>query len=260
MSEPLIEELRRDGGPPLAYRRRTGRGNGVGVVWFCGFNSDMDGTKAVALDAWAEREKRAFVRFDYFGHGRSGGDFRDGGVSQWLADALDVLDGLTEGRQLFVGSSMGAWIALLAARARPEKAAALLLVAPAPDFTARLTWPRMTDAARAAVETEGEWLAPSAYGEPVPFTRKLFEDGKAHLVLDAPYTFSGPTHILQGTADPDVPWSHALMLAETMTGGDVALELIKGGDHRLSTDQDLRRLSDRAAGLCARVDETRTAR
>lgn len=254
MSQPPIEMLDRQGLPALAVRHRKGGEGRLGAVWFCGFNSDMDGTKAVAVDAWAEAAGRALLRFDYSGHGRSEGEFRDGSISRWRDDALAVLDAHAQGPQLFIGSSMGAWIALLAARERPGLAAGLVLIAPAPDFTERLTTPRMSEAAKEALARDGVWLAPSAYGEPVPFTKTLFEDGRGQSVLDAPYAFGGPTHILQGTADPDVPWSHALLLAETMTGGPVSLELIKGGDHRLSTEADLARLTQRVGEVCETLD------
>jgi pimeloyl-ACP methyl ester carboxylesterase len=199
----------------------------------------MNGTKAQALDAWAETRGRAYLRFDYFGHGASSGAFRDGTITRWRDDALAVLDKLSNGPQVLVGSSMGAWIALLIARSRPEKVAALLLLAPAADFTEALIWARMTPDIRREVMERGQWQRPSAYGDgPYPITRTLIEDGRRHLLLDAPIEIASPVHILQGMKDPDVPWQHALDLVEKLSGNPV-LTLIKNGDHRLSAPEDI---------------------
>jgi pimeloyl-ACP methyl ester carboxylesterase len=237
MTQSKIERFIREDGETIAYLRRGGKS--PGVVWLGGFHSDMSGTKAQALDAWAEANGRAYLRFDYFGHGASSGAFRDGTITRWRDDALAVLDKLCDGPQVLVGSSMGAWIALLVARARPEKVAALLLLAPAADFTEALIWARMTPDIRDEVMERGEWQRPSAYGDgPYPITRALIEDGRRHLMLDAPIAIDCPVHILQGMNDPDVPWQHALKLVEKLSGNPT-LTLIKNGDHRLSTPHDL---------------------
>jgi hypothetical protein len=146
MSQSAIRKLTREDGETIAYLQRGGKQ--PGIVWLGGFHSDMMGTKAQALDAWAASRGRAYLRFDYLGHGQSSGQFRDGTISRWRDDALAVLDGLTQGPQVLVGSSMGAWIALLLARLRPEKSAAMLLLAPAADFTEALVWPRLPPEAR----------------------------------------------------------------------------------------------------------------
>jgi pimeloyl-ACP methyl ester carboxylesterase len=171
------------------------------------------------------------------------GAFRDGTITRWRDDALTVLDRLCDGPQVLVGSSMGAWIALLAARARPEKVAALLLLAPAVDFTEALIWERMSPHIRREIMERGEWQRPSAYGDgPYPITRALIEDGRLHLMLDAPIQLDCPVHIIQGMKDPDVPWQHALKLIENLSGNPT-LTLIKNGDHRLSTPEDLARIA-----------------
>ena len=238
MGEPGF--LPREGDERLAWRRVEGRA--PTVLWLGGFRSDMTGTKAQALDDWARRGGGAFLRFDYAGHGESSGDFADGTIGRWRDDALAVIDTLTEGPLVLVGSSMGGWIALLAALARPERVAGLVLIAPAVDFTEALLWPALSQAARAAVERDGRWMAPSEYGEPTPFTRALFEDGRRWSLLPGPIPISAPVRILQGGRDPDVPWTHALKLVDALAGPDVAFTLVKDGDHRLSRPQDLQRL------------------
>lgn len=242
-----ISTLDRGDGHHLAYRRREG--GGPGVVFLGGFASDMTGAKATRLDAWAEQAGRAFLRFDYFGHGASSGAFEDATVSRWREDALAVLDRLTEGGQVLVGSSMGAWIALLAAIARPDKVKALVLIAPAPDFTETLMWAGLPFHVKQAIETEGRWSQPSPYGGETIITRRLIEDGRRWLLLDQPIEISAPVRILQGWRDPDVPWSHAVRLLEALTGEDVALHLSKTGDHRLSSEADLARLIETIEAL-----------
>ena len=237
MTVSEFERFIREDGETIAYLKRGGKS--PGVVWLGGFHSDMNGTKAQALDAWAEARGRAYLRFDYFGHGASSGEFRNGTITRWRDDALAVLHKLCDGPQVLVGSSMGAWIALLAARARPENIAALLLLAPAADFTEALIWARMTPDIRREVMERGAWQRPSAYGDgPYPITRALIEDGRRHLLLDQPIEIGCPVHILQGMKDPDVPWQHALKLVEKLAGNP-ALTLIKNGDHRLSTPEDV---------------------
>lgn len=250
MEGPL--QLRKGDGHSIAYRTRRGREGAKSVLWLSGFHSDMNGTKAAALDAWSARTGVGYTRFDYFGHGASSGDFRDGTISRWLDDTLCVLDEITSGDLVLVGSSMGAWLALLAALSRRERVAGMVLIAPATDFTEALIWAQLPQDARKAIETSGAWLRPSAYEpEPYPITRTLIEDGRKHLLLGAPIALDMPIHILQGMADPDVPWMHAVRLVERLTSSDVTLELVKGGDHRLSTPSEITRLETRIAQMLA---------
>jgi pimeloyl-ACP methyl ester carboxylesterase len=202
----------------------------------------MAGTKAQALADWALAAGRAYLRFDYFGHGESGGDFREGDITRWRGDALAVLDDLIEGDVVLVGSSMGGWIACLAAMARPERVKAMVLVAPAPDFTEKLMAPEIPPEGRRALRDDGVWLRPSEYGDPYPITANLLEDGARWSILPGPIPIEAPVRILQGGEDPDVPWRHALELAQAIKGDDVVFTLIKDGDHRLSRPQDIERL------------------
>lgn len=223
-------------------------GKGPPVVWLGGFKSDMRATKAAALDEWAEKQGRAFVRFDYSGHGESGGAFEDGTISRWLEDALSIIERFVIKRPILIGSSMGGWISLLAARhllqRRPEIApVGIVLIAPAVDMTERLMWERFPDDLKRVVEETGVYHRPSAYSEePYPITKALIEDGRGHLLLGQPILTGCPVHILQGMEDPDVPWSHALQLVEHLPGDSVSLTLIKDGDHRLSRPEDIERL------------------
>lgn len=232
--------LKRPDGADLAWRRVAGEG--PTVVWMGGFRSDMAGTKAQALAQWAQATGRAYVRFDYFGHGESEGDFAEGTITRWREDALAVLDELAPGPVVPVGSSMGGWIACLVAMVRPEPVQGLVLVAPAPDFTEKLMGPEIDAAARRSLEETGVWMRPSDYGAPYPITRNLLEDGDRWSILPGPVPVTAPVRILQGGEDPDVPWRHALELAQAIKGSDVVFQLIKDGDHRLSRPQDLARL------------------
>ena len=225
-----------------------------GIVWLGGFMSDMTSGKAAALDAWAEAHGRAALRFDYSGHGRSEGRFEDGTIGLWLDDALAVFRALTEGPRILVGSSMGAWIALLAARAlagvgEAHRIAGLVLIAPAVDFTETLMWERFPPEVRREIEGKGRWLRPSEYGDPYPITRALIEEGRRHLLLGGAVRAYGPVHILQGMRDPDVPWRHAMTLVEHLASDPVAITLVKDGDHRLSRDEDVARLIAAVEGL-----------
>jgi pimeloyl-ACP methyl ester carboxylesterase len=243
----------------LAWARLTGRagpraaGATQGVVFLPGFRSDMQGSKALALREHCAATGRALLRFDYGGHGESAGRFEDGTIGAWAADAIAVLDALTEGPQVLIGSSMGGWIALLVARARPGRVAGLIGIAPAPDFTEKLMWPAFTEAQRAEIIQHGVLHLPSDYGEPTPITRALIEDGKRHNVLDAPIPLACPVRILQGMRDPDVPWRHALRIVDAIAGDDVRLHLVKDGDHRLSRPQDLRLLTETLDQLLAGI-------
>ena len=232
--------LLQHGGAGLAWRAVAGAG--PTVVWLGGFRSDMAGTKAQALAERAAAEGRSFLRFDYFGHGESEGDFAQGTITRWRGDALAVIDQLTRGPLVLVGSSMGGWLACLAGMARPERLAGLVLVAPAADFTERLMRPQMDAAARVEMARDGVWMRPSDYGDPYPITRELLEDGARWGILPGPVRLGVPLRILQGGADPDVPWRHALTLAEAIEDADLVFTLVRDGDHRLSRPQDLERL------------------
>jgi pimeloyl-ACP methyl ester carboxylesterase len=237
-------------GAPDAERRiavRARSGAGPGLFWLSGFNSDMRGTKALALDVWAAANRRACVRFDYSGHGESGGAFVDGTIGRWLEESLAVFDRFCSGPQIVVGSSMGGWLALLLAREVAKRQsgpslAGLVLIAPAPDFTEELMWKSLSADARREIETRGQWLRPSEYGDPYPITRALIEDGRKHLVLGSSINVGCPVRILQGAKDPDVPWQHAFALTSQLPSDDVVLTLIQDGDHRLSRPQDIARL------------------
>jgi len=236
------EEARR-----IAVRARPGAA--PGLFWLGGFNSDMKGTKAQALDEWAAAHGRACVRFDYSGHGESGGKFADGTIGRWLEDSLAVFEQFCAGPQVVIGSSMGGWMALLLAREvakRPRNAAlaGLVLIAPAPDFTEELMWKGFSPEIRKEIETTGVWLRPSQYddGAPYPITRMLIEEGRNHLLLGSSIDVGCPVRILQGAQDPDVPWRHAFALAHRLPADDVVLTMIQDGDHRLSRPQDIARI------------------
>jgi pimeloyl-ACP methyl ester carboxylesterase len=226
---------------------RTRSGNSPGLFWLGGFKSDMQGTKALALDDWAAEHGRAFVRFDYSGHGESGGEFVDGTIGRWLEEAVAVFEQFCAGPQIVIGSSMGGWMALLLARElkrRQAKASlgGLVLIAPAPDFTEELMWKGFSTQARREIEDKGVWHRPSDYGDPYPITKGLIEEGRNHLILGAAIDVGCPVRILQGVQDPDVPWQHAMRLTHRLPAEDVVLTLIQDGDHRLSRPQDIARI------------------
>ena len=235
----------------IAFRRRAPvHTGGTGVVWLSGYRSDMESTKATALDGEAEQRGLGLLRFDYSGHGRSEGRLEDGTVSHWLEEVLALVRAETEGPQILVGSSMGGYLALLAVRAlieagETERIKGLILIAPAVDFTEALIWAKAPDKARRAIMEEGVWRRPSAYSsEPDSFTRALIEDGRKHLLLGGMIRTGAPTVVLQGMQDPDVPFAHALALMQRLGGDPETLTLIKDGDHRLSRPQDLQLLFD----------------
>jgi pimeloyl-ACP methyl ester carboxylesterase len=229
-------------GARLAWRKIAG--GGPTVVWLGGFHSEMTGTKGEALAVWAAETGRAYLRFDYFGHGRSEGRFEDGTISRWRGDALAVIDRLTTGPLVLVGSSMGGWLACLVALARPERVAGMVLIAPAADFTQVLLAPRLPPEAHEALARDGQWTRPSLYDdEGYPITRALLEDGARWCILPGPVAIDVPVRILQGARDPDVPWEHALALSQALGASDVVFTLIGDGDHRLSRAQDLKRLT-----------------
>ncbi len=225
-------------GRRIAYDRTEGRG--PGVIFLGGFRSDKEGTKALALEAWAKRDGRAVLRFDYSGHGASSGDFLDGSIGDWFEDARSAILGLTEGPQVLVGSSMGGWIALLMAREHPEKVAGLVTVAAAPDFTESM-WAEFSEDQRRALVEEGHVALPSDYSdEPYLITRRLIEEGRRRLVSADPLPLPMPVRMLQGTADKDVPLSVAVRLIEHAEGPDMRLTVLKGADHRFSTPECLK--------------------
>ncbi|WP_411838821.1 alpha/beta hydrolase [Paracoccus sp. ME4] len=220
-------------GRRIAYERLEGQG--PGIVFLGGFRSDMRGSKAEFLHEWAAAHGRAFLRFDYSGHGESGGLFEEGCIGDWAADARAAILALTEGPQILVGSSMGGWISLLMARAMPERVAGLVTIAAAPDFTEQGFRAGFSEAEHAALLRDGKVERPSEYGAPLVLTRRLIEDGRDHLVLDRPLTLPMPVRMLQGTADMDVPVGWAMDLLDHASGEDVRLTLVKGADHRFST-------------------------
>ena len=236
-------------GRRLAYRASAPSGSPLTFVWLSGFKSDMSGTKVTELEAWARTAGHGFLAFDYSGHGESDGAFEDGTISAWRADALAAIDAHTSGPVILVGSSMGGWMALLTALARPARVAGLVLIAPAPDFTEKLMWPEFSPDAQAEILEKGFTLRPSDYDEPYTITRNLIEDGRTWQILDAPIQIDVPVRILQGKEDADVPWRHAERLVDTITSSDLIFTLIKDGDHRLSRDQDIARLKATCADI-----------
>jgi pimeloyl-ACP methyl ester carboxylesterase len=231
----------------IAYRFDDhGGGEGVALFWLSGFLSDMAGTKVVTLSDWARSHGHAMLRFDYSGHGLSPGDLLEASIGDWSEEAAVVLDLLGDRPVILIGSSMGAWIALLLARtlarAGDTRLKGLVLIAPAWDMTEALMWDKMSAKTRAIVETEGVFYAPSNYDEPYPITKVLIEEGRNHLVGGGDIDVAAPVRILQGMRDPDVPWQHALALVDLIAGDDVELTLVKNADHRLSGPEDLRRL------------------
>jgi pimeloyl-ACP methyl ester carboxylesterase len=250
MSEPSLTSV--TVGTGQAERRiavRLREGAAPGVFWLGGFKSDMQGTKAVALDAWAAQAGRACIRFDYSGHGESGGAFTDGTIGRWLEEPAAVFERFARGPQVLVGSSMGGWIALLLARELRQRAVAgsklagMVLIAPAADFTEELMWKKFSPEVKRQIETTGAWQRPSEYSaEPYVITRGLIEDGRRHLLLGGLIETGCPVRILQGVQDPDVPWQHAMELSSRLARDDVVMTLVKDGDHRLSRPEDIERL------------------
>ena len=242
------EILARPNGSTIAYHKTAG--SAPGIVFLGGFKSDMTGGKALALEAFARQRGQAFLRFDYQGHGASSGDFVEGTIGGWTDDAVAALDHLTKGPQILVGSSMGGWIMLLAALARPQRVAGLVGIAAAPDFTEDLMWAKAAPELRETLEREGVYLQPSDYGEePTPITMKLIEEGRRHRLLNRPIALDCPVRLIHGMADPDVPWQVSVKLAQRLVSAQVEITLVKGGGHRLSEPADLARLEDTLARL-----------
>lgn len=234
-----FETLNRPDGETLAFKAVAG--DGPTVIWVGGFRSDMEGTKALALEQAARERGWSFVRYDHFAHGQSSGDWRQATIGRWREDAVALIDSL-EGPVIPVGSSMGGWVALLATLARPERIKGVVLVNPAQDFTEKLMWPGLADHERQAILREGETVITEEGLGSYVLTRRMFEEARDWLLLDGIIDIKAPIHVLQGRADDVVPWRHQVELVERLTGGDVRLDLIEGGDHRLSTPRDLERL------------------
>ena len=236
-----MRRLRRPDGNTVAYAKTDGRS--PTVVFLGGFRSDMTGTKALELEAWAQRAGQAYLRFDYLGHGQSSGRFEDGTIGRWLDDSLAAIDAFTMGKLVLVGSSMGGWLSLLVALQRTERLAGLVLIAAAPDFTERMLLKGLSPEDRATLQREGRLVRPSQYSpEPSVFTWSLIEEGRRHLVLDKKLALPCPVRLLHGQSDPDVSWEYSLQIARHIEAPEVITTFIKGGDHRLSTPADIARL------------------
>jgi pimeloyl-ACP methyl ester carboxylesterase len=245
----LTGRLDRGDGVELAWAKLPGRS--PTVVFLPGFRSHMQGDKALYLLQLCRSTDQALLRFDYSGHGSSGGRFEDGTIGAWATETLTAIDRLTEGPLVLVGSSMGGWIGLLAAVARPARLRGLIGIAAAPDFTETLMWQAMAPDERATVMDDGILYAPSQYGDPIPITRGLIEDGRKHLLLQGPIPLPCPVRLLHGQRDPDVPWETSLRLSERITAEDVRIILVKDGDHRLSRPPDLDLLGRTVSALIA---------
>src|SRR6476646_9710980 len=254
--EPQFLEVGADGRRRrIAYRSAGGKH--PALLWLPGFLSDMASTKATAVASWAAAQGLAMMRFDYSGHGLSGGDLLNAGIGDWLEESMAVWELMGGGPRIVIGSSMGGWIALLLARhlagqGRTDELAGLVLIAPAFDMTEALMWRELPQEAKDEIAAKGVTYVPSAYGDPYPITRHLIEEGRAHLLEGHPLDPGCPVRILQGMRDPDVPWRHAVALVDLLDGADVELTLIKDGDHRLSASADLQRLTAAIATLVAR--------
>lgn len=248
-NDDTIQRLTRPDGETIAFKQVEG--DGPTIMWIGGFRSDMEGTKALALDAAARNRGWRFLRYDHFAHGRSSGDWRQATIGRWREDAIAVIDSI-EGPVIPVGSSMGGWVALLAALARPESIAGLVLINPAQDFTERLMWPGLADHERQAILRDGETeIVEDGLGNHV-LTRRMFEEAREWLLLDGAIRIEACVHILQGRSDDTVPWRHAMALIERLEGGDVLLDLVEGGDHRLSKPTDLTRIINAIEAMRAR--------
>ena len=238
----------------LAYRHTPGKSPGV---LFCpGFNSNMQGEKALALEDWCTSQERQYTRFDYSGHGESSGKFEEGTIGRWRDDTVAVLDRVTSGPQVIVGSSMGGWIMLLAALLRPERVSALVGIAAAPDFTESLRDHGLDSAQRQQLQASGYCDLPNCYddGEPYRISRRLLEEGRDHLLLPGEIAIDIPVRLIHGQQDEDVPWERALVLADRLRSEDVEVQLVKSGEHRLSQPADLARLNRSLGALLAELD------
>ena len=236
----------------LAYRRT--QGTAPGVVFLCGHGSDMDGTKAVETETWARKRGLACLRFDYRGHGLSSGDFLDGNISSWTADSLAALDALTEGPQILVGSSLGGWLMLNVALARPQRVAGLVGIAAAPDFTEDLLWQKFDESQRQQIEADGVIALPNPYSdEPVRYPWHLITDGRQNLRLRGDLDITAPVHLLHGMQDEEVPWRTATDTAAALTSNDVEITLVKDAGHRFSEPSQLALLRAALDRMVARL-------
>ena len=254
MPEP--DFLDRPDGHRIAYQqvsRQSSNANPANVIFLGGFKSDMTGSKALFLEAWCRQQSLGFVRFDYLGHGASSGRFQEGTIGRWRDDALAILDDLTQGPQILVGSSMGGWISLLVARSRPERIAGIVTIAAATDFTETLIWQRLPPAEQEQIRRDGVWQRPSEYSsEPYPITYRLIEEGRQHMLLQKEIPIRCPVRLLHGMQDADVPWQTSTAIAQRLASENVRVELIKDGEHRLSRPSDLTRLQYMLAELLMR--------
>lgn len=223
------------------------------IIWCGGLNSNLDGGKAIYLHNWARQKGFSFIRFDYFGHGQSSGLFGEGTISRWGEDVVTVIDELTPGDVILVGSSMGGWSSLLATRARLNRVKGLFLINPAPDFTEKLMWANWTTEVRDMIMSDGVYFEPSEYDEPYEYRKALIEDGRAHQLLDGPFVFDGPVHIFQGGQDNVVPPEYSRRLVDVITSDDIECTLVKAADHSLSRPQDLVLLSQSLEALCRKL-------
>jgi len=240
-----------DANEKIAYKMSAGKG--PAIIWCGGLNSDMDGTKAAHFHNWAKDAGRSYVRFDYYGHGASSGLFGDGTVSRWGADVVAVIDALTSGSVILIGSSMGGWASMLAARKRPDRIKGLLLINPAPDFTEKLMWANWPDDVKSNILTKGVHFEPSEYDEPYEYRRTLIEDGRIHQLLDAPFEFEGPVRIFQGGQDAVVPPDYSRQIIDVVTSDDITCTLVKTGDHSLSRPDDLYLMTQTLSNLCQTI-------
>lgn len=249
--------ITREDGEAIAYHKTEGKG--PGVVFLTGFKSDMEGGKALILEEMCKQQGRAFLRFDYQGHGESSGDFLDGTIGRWADDAVFALDKLTEGPQVLVGSSMGGWIMLLAALQRKDRIAGLVGTAAAPDFTEDLMWDTFSEAQKKEMAETGRIEIPNCYDDdPYYITQRLIEDGRNNLLLRAPLSLTCPVRLIQGMQDEDVPWQTAHRIVDALVSNDVELTLVKDGDHRLSEDHHLDRLCRIVAKLLDQIENNET--
>ena len=234
----MPELLTTSDGQRIAYEKTAGVG--PTLIWCGGLKSDMEGSKALHLHGWAKSNERGFIRFDYFGHGQSSGDFIDGTMSRWAADIGTIQDQLCSGPVILIGSSMGGWAALLAALDSPAGVAGLVLINPAPDFTEKLIVASWSEAQIKALENDGVVYEPSGYDEPYAYSKALIQDGRKRQILDGPIELSCPVRILQGYEDSVVPWTHSKQLIDKLTSKNVTYTLVSGGDHSLSRQGDLK--------------------
>ena len=253
MPDSASRFLSRADGASLAWFRLEGKS--PGLMFLGGFRSDMSGTKASALEAHCRKVGRAYVRFDYGGHGESSGKFEDGTIGEWAGDALAILDEVAQGPQVLVGSSMGGWMMLLAALARPGRVKGLVGVASAPDFTEELVRNVLAEATRDELDARGYFMRESEYEAPYPITRKLLDEGANHLLLLNDIPLTCPVRLMHGMRDESVPWETSLRLARALNSDDVRLTLVKDGGHRLSRDEDIELIIQTAEELAGRIGE-----